>query len=401
MTASVTSYEPDCTGQRIEALRDRIGETDVTALEVFFDLVWVFAVSQVSRKLADDLSWTGGLKATIMMIAVWWAWIDTAWVTNWFDPRRLPIRLMLIAMMAVGLVMAAGIPQAFSGRAAWFAIGYVGIQLGRSLFCLFLLGDNVLRRNFMRISFWAALSAPLWIGGIFVEGDQRIALWVAAALLDCGAPALGFITPWIGRSTAGDWSIAGGHLAERCQLFVVIALGESVVRTGNSLIENQHIELLAVLTFLTAFAMNVLLWWVYFARAGRATDVFAGSENPGGMGRAYTYFHLPMIYGIVVLAVGDNIAIVDPRGVVSSAFVGVIVGGALLYLFGNAIFNSTITAAFPWRRLTVAIAILLCLPLAGSLTPLTLMLWVVVPFVVLAVVDTVTLHPPEGEFEIE
>jgi low temperature requirement protein LtrA len=401
VTSAPAEYAPDCSGQRVDALRDRIGETDVTALEVFFDLVFVFAVGQVSQLLASNLSWRGALESATVMLAVWWAWIDTAWITNWFDPRKMPVRLMLITLMAVSLVMAAAIPQAFAGRADWFALGYVAIQAGRSLFCLFLLGDNPLRSTFIRISFWALLSAPLWIAGALAEGDARLALWLSAAMLDSVAPAFGFHTPRLGRGSSREWAIAGGHLAERCQLFVVIALGESILRTGSSLSQNTHVEPITLLTFLAAFTLNVLMWWVYFARAGRATDIFVRSPDPGAMGRAFTYFHLPMITGIVVLAVANDLAILDPRGDASAAFVATLTGGALLYLAGNAVFNSTITSAFPWRRLSAAAAVLLSLPLARHLTPFALMVWVIVPFAVLALVDTLTLKPRDEGFELD
>jgi low temperature requirement protein LtrA len=374
-------------GQRIAALRDREGGTDVSTLELFFDLVYVFAVGQISHLLSANLSWRGALEAAIVTVAVWWAWIDTAWITNWFDPQRMPVRLMLISLMGVSLLMSAAIPGAFDDRAVWFALAYVTIQVGRSAFCLFMLGSNQQATNFARITFWSVLSAPLWIAGALRDGDTQLMLWSAAVLLDSAAPALGYRTPRLGKSTGRTWQISGGHLAERCQLFVIIALGESVLLTGNALAHSEQPGIATASAFATAFLISVLMWWVYFARAGEAAEMIAQARNPGAMGRAYTYFHMPMIAGIIVLAVANKLLIAHPSGSVTNAFTAVLVGGALIYLLGNAIFNSTITHSFPWRRLTAAMAIVLVVPLHGLLSPLAMAVWVLVPFVLLAVVD--------------
>jgi low temperature requirement protein LtrA len=387
MTEPGAQTEPNCAGQRIDALRDRNNSTDVSTLELFFDLVYVFAVGQISHLLIEDLTWRGALNATVITVAIWWAWIDTAWITNWFDPRKMPVRLMMIALMGVSLVMSAAIPEAFGDRGQWFAIAYVAIQVGRSAFCLFMLGENPQSTNFTRLTFWSLLSAPLWLAGGFAEGDLRLTLWIAAVLLDSVAPALGYPTPRIGRSTSETWEISGGHLAERCQLFVIIALGESVLLTGSTLSNGESPSGAVGFAFGAAFLISVLMWWVYFARAGRAAELFEQAHNPGGMGRAYTYFHMPMVAGIIALAVANEKVIAHPGGRAEGAFVAVLVGGSLLYLFGNAIFNSTITESFPWRRLATGVAIVLMLPFYGLVSPIVLTTWVLVAFLALAVVD--------------
>lgn len=401
MTPQFQQLEPGTSGQRVDALRHREDGTDVSTLELFFDLVYVFAVSQVSHLLFEDLSWRGALEAGLITIAIWWAWIDTTWITNWFDPRKIPVRLMLIVLMGLSLVMSAAIPLAFEDRAAWFALAYVTIQIGRSAFCLFMLGKNEQAANFARITFWAVLSAPFWIAGGFSHGDTQLILWGVGALLDSSAPALGFRVPFVGKSTTDQWTISGGHLAERCQLFVIIALGESVLLTGSSLAHSEHVEAPTAIAFVAAFSLSVMMWWVYFARAGRAAEIIEQSRNPGGMGRAYTYFHLPMIAGIIVLAVANEMVIAHPSGHVEGALTAVAVGGALLYLFGNAIFNSTITASFPYRRAAAAVAILLAIPFASSLTPLALMIWILVPFIGLAIVDGRTIPAATDDFELD
>lgn len=381
-------------GQRIDALRDRREGTEVSTLELFFDLVYVFAITQISHLLLDHLTWRGALEAAIITLAVWWVWIDTTWITNWFDPQKIPVKLMLIGLMALSLVMAAAIPEAWAGRSEWFAVAYVAIQIGRSALCLFMLGRNEQAANFARITAWACLTAPLWIAGGLAGGDAQLVLWLAAALIDSSAPAMGFRVPGLGKSSTRIWTIAGGHLAERCQLFVIIALGETILLTGGSLAHEKELTWPVAAGFLLAFSTTVMLWWIYFSRAGKAAEIFEHSRDPGSLGRAYTYFHIPMIAGIVTLAVANEKVITHPTGHVEPEFTAVAVAGAALYMFGNAIFNGRITNAFPRRRSLALLGILTVLPFAHLLTPLLVMLWVLVPIVALALIDGFTKPPP-------
>lgn len=377
-------------------LRTREEGTEVTALELFFDLVYVFAITQLSHTLLERLTWRGALESLIMLLAVWWAWIDTSWISNSFDPLKMPIRWMIITLMLLSLLMSAAIPEAFADRALWFALAYVTTQVGRSAFCLFCLGDSAQAVNFRRITTWAVFSAPLWIAGALVDGDSRLYLWIAAAAIDTAAPVLGYRTPGIGKSNPEEWTISGGHMSERCQLFVIICLGESVLLTGATLADKEVTTPIAI-AFFTAFALSVSLWWIYFRRAGRAAEIFDKADNPGRLGRIYTYFHLPMIAGIIVLAVASEKVIAHPTGHVEPEFTAVAIGGALLYMGGNALFNSALTEAFPRRRLTAMLALVVLIPFAHLMTPTTLMIAVLAVFTGIAVSDHLTIPPIHGE----
>src|ERR1044072_5060180 len=141
----------------ITLLRDRNSDhrAEVTSVELFFDLVFVIAVTQVSHALVEHLTWLGALEAAIMLLAVWWAWIDTAWITNWLDPHKPLVRLMLFVLMALGLVMSSSLPEAFGERGFAFTVAFVVFQLGRTLFTLWAVrGDAELLRNFVRIFIW-------------------------------------------------------------------------------------------------------------------------------------------------------------------------------------------------------------------------------------------------------
>ena len=236
----------------------------VTNVELFFDLVFVFAVTQLSHSLLKNLTPLGAARTALLFLAVWWVWIYTSWVTNWLDPERTPVRLLLFALMLAGLVLSTSIPQAFDAKGLAFALAYVFMQVGRSLFMVWALGDsspgNV--RNFQRITAWLALAGVFWIAGAFAEGGVRLGLWGAALAVEYVSPAVGFWTPGLGRSTTDDWDVEGGHLAERCSLFIIIALGESLLVTGATF-EGLPWTAPTVAAFAVAFVGSVAMWWIY------------------------------------------------------------------------------------------------------------------------------------------
>src|SRR5918992_3478210 len=297
-------------------LRTRDGEEQrVTPLELFFDLVYVFAITQLSHRLLDHLTIRGALEALLLLSVVWSAWIYTTWVTNWFDPDRLPVRLMLVAVMLASLLMSVAIPDAFGERGLMFALAYVAIQVGRTAFVVIALDKSLARsdplsRNFQRIFFWLLASGVLWIIGGLLEGEARYVLWALALAVEYAGPVVGFYTPGLSRSTTEEWTVEGGHVAERCQLFVILALGESILVTGTTFGEIET-SVATVAAFVVAFLGSVALWWIYFARAAEAArEVFASSEDPGRIARsAYTYIHLPIVAGILTVAVAGELVV--------------------------------------------------------------------------------------------
>src|SRR5918997_4684554 len=211
------------------------GEQRATPLELFFDLVYVFAITQLSHLLLDHLTVGGVLETLFLLLAVWWAWIYTTWTTNWFDPDRLPVRLMLVAVMLASLVMSVAIPGAFGERGLMFALAYVAIQVGRTAFAVLALGaSHPLGGGFRRILCWFAASGVLWVAGALLEGGARYALWGLALAGGYSGPVAGYWTPGLGRSRTEEWTIEGTHFAERCQLIVIVALGESILVTGTA-----------------------------------------------------------------------------------------------------------------------------------------------------------------------
>ena len=372
------------------------GERDhrVAPLELFFDLVYVFAVTQLSHLLLDHLDGRGALQTGMLLLAVWSSWIYTAWTTNWLDPNERPVRLMLIGVMAASLIVSAVLPEAFGERGAIFAVAYVAMQVGRTLFVIYSTRDHPnLYRNFLRILTWLVFSGVFWIAGGLASDTTREVLWLAAVAVDLTAPAAGFFTPGLGRSTTRDWNISGEHMAERCQLFVIIALGESILVTG-AMFGDLELTSVTLAAFVVAFAGSVALWWVYFDRSAEAAEeAIAHSDDPGALGRnAYTYMHLPIVAGIIVTAVGDELAIAHPLGHASPETVVTVLGGPALFLAGHAAFKRVVFGIWSVPRL-VAIVLLAIVGVVGrDVAPLALATIVLVILAGVAVWDPRSKH---------
>lgn len=318
-------------------LRRRDAEPGVTNMELFFDLVYVFAVTQLSHTLAARLTGRGAVDTLVLFAAVWWAWNYTAWATNWIDPDRLPVRVLMIALMLLSLVMSAAIPDAFGGQGMAFAGAYVAMQLLRAGFMVWALQGKVMGRNYAQLLAWGALSGVAWIAGAVADGDARLVLWALAVLIDYGGPVAGFALPGAGRTPMRGWSLAPGHLAERCQLVVIIALGESVLVTGQGFAQLRRTPA-TVAAFASAFLGSAALWWLYFARhAQAAVERVSHSDDPARLGRGgYAYSHAVMVAGVILTAVGDERVIAHPTGDAGTATALAVLGGAALYLLGMA-----------------------------------------------------------------
>lgn len=342
----------------------------VGMVELFFDLVFVFAVTQLSHALLGRMTPLGALQVGVMMVGTWWVWIYTSWTTNWLDPERMPVRLALFALMGAGLVMSASIPTAFGEGGIVFALAYVAQQVGRTAFVLWAVrGEReTMRRNFLRIFAWLAVGGLFWIAGGLAEPGARLGWWALALVVETSAPFLRYWTPGLGRSELTDWDIDANHMAERCALFVIIALGESLLVTGATVSEHGHWTVATVAGSLAAFVGTLAMWWIYFdTGAARAHHHMAHSAQPGKHARnAYTYLHLLIVAGIVVCAVADEIVLVHPDHADVPALFAIL-GGPAIYLAG--------TAGFKWLTNTRR------LPPISHLAGLVLLALLVVPAV--------------------
>lgn len=340
--------------------------------ELFFDLVYAFAVTQIVLTLINDPTLRGAFESGLLLLAVWWTWIGTVWVTNWADPDKRPVRLLLFTLMGLSLAMSAVLPESFDAHGAIFAVLYVAMAIGRFAFLTIVCRDQpALRRNFQRVIFWFMGSGVFWIAGGFANGTTREALWVVAICLDYFGPVVGFVTPRLGRSTTSDWPISGGYFAERCALFIIIVLGESIVDTGSAF-SSLDIGILELSAMIIAFAGSVGIWWIYFDRsAEQGGRLIEESDDPGRLARSiYTYWHLPMIAGIMLFAAGNQLTISDPRGETTLATALVTLGGPALFLWGHFMFHRV---AFGYTKpiLIAVIAFLAaCVPISTMTSPL-------------------------------
>ncbi|MET3855006.1 low temperature requirement protein A [Rhizobium sp. OAE497] len=338
------------------------GGSKVTFLELFFDLVFVFSISQLSHALAAHYSLLGAAEAALMTFAVWWVWIFTAWVTNWLDPEKMPVRAMLIVLMLLGLVLSSSIPEAFGDKGLLFAGAYVLMQVGRSVFTAYAVRhsshSNYL--NFTRISIWLAVAGVFWIAGGLLEHEARLIAWVIALAIEYAGPASGFFVPGLGKSSTADWDVSGAHMAERCALFIIICLGEAVLVSGRTFSEMPFSPMTG-LVLVTSFASTVAMWWLYF-RFGheRAAHRIEHEAKPGSMARqAFTYAHIPILAGIIVDAVAVEFIFSHPHEVGDLGIAAVVLGGSGLFLAGNLWFKGATSGKAPLSHLAGIVLLIL------------------------------------------
>jgi low temperature requirement protein LtrA len=310
-------------------------------MELFFDLVYVFAFTQLSELLYDHLGWLGAAEMAVIFIALWWSWSYTAWATGWIDPERIPVVALLGALMLLSLVMAASILAGFAQRGEAFAVAYVAMQLLRGGFMVRAFGlRDPMGRNYLQLLGWSALSGAVWIvGGAIHDSHTRLLVWAAAAAVDLLAPALGFRLPGAAATPMAAWSVAGGHLAERCQLLLMIAFGESFMRIGEAWVHRDG-SFGADCAFVIGFVWVICLWSVYFlhhAEPGAKAIEQAGEDAAQLARSAYMYAHAAMVAGVLVVAVAIHRAIEAPSEATGAGFAAVCVGGPALLLLGLAL----------------------------------------------------------------
>jgi low temperature requirement protein LtrA len=355
-------------------LRDRSGVQRVTNIELFFDLVYVFAVTQLSHYLLGHSDLRGALQAGLLLVMVWLIWSYTTWVTNWLDPALMAVRLLLVVLMLISLAMSASLPRAFEDMGLWVGGAYAVQQIGRTVFMVIALRGHPLEANFQRILAWCVVSSAFAVAGGLAHGNARALLWLGAVCVDLLGGVVGFYTPGLGRSRTSDWTIEGGHFAERCQAFILIALGESIVIIGAALTGVKELTAATVASFVIAFGGSVALWWLYFDQsAGAAAEMIARSDDPGRLGRsAYHLIHPVMVAGIIVTAAADEKVLSDPGQPASAAAAWMILGGPALFLAGHAAFKLVVWRVVSWPRLAGIAGLALLALAAGAISALAL-----------------------------
>jgi low temperature requirement protein LtrA len=365
--------DPHANGART-LLRHRDGHhARVTYEELFFDLVYVFAVTQISHELLHNLTLAGVFETLILWFAVWLGWQYTCWFTNWFDPERPRVRGLLFVTMLLALVMASSIPEAYGSRGLVFAISFAALQAGRTAVIVLLLPrGHALGSNYARMLGWLLVSAVFWISGGLADGELRVGLWIIAVLCEYVSPMFGFALPFLGRSRTRDWTIEGGHLAERCQLFVIVALGETLLASGANFAKAEWNSAI-VSALLSTFLGTLAMWWLYFGTTSKdASEKIVRSDDPGRIGAYFHYVHAVLIAGIIGCAVANDLVLEHPHQGYSLPYVAVLIGGPAVYLLGSAIYKKMVYGRFTASHVLGAIALLALVPVAPRMDLLTL-----------------------------
>lgn len=373
-------------------LRNRDEErASVSFSELLFDLIYVFAVTQLSHYLLHHLSWLGFLQEMILWFAVWLAWQHTTWVTNWFDPETRSIRILLFVLMIIGMIMAAAIPEAYNGRGYIFAFCYVAIQLGRTISIVSILDKHHhLSLNFKRILGWFCITAVFWIAGAFNEGWPRIILWLIGVLCDYTSPMFGFYLPFLGSSDkCREWTIEGQHLAERSQLFVIIAFGETILMTGASLSEMSRWTAPIMGSALISFIGSLAMWWIYFDVSSEAgSERMKKTSNPGLLGLKFHSIHVILVGALIICAVGDELTVAYPLEMVTKSALLTMLLGPVTYLASNSVYKWFTCKVIAWSHLIAIAAMMLLIPFAHHFTLLQLNATVTSMFILIVIYET-------------
>jgi low temperature requirement protein LtrA len=340
-------------------------EERVTPLELFFDLVFVLALTQCTALMADEPTWGGLAKGLLVLAVLWWSWVGYAWLTSVVDPEEGAVRLAIFAAMAALLVVALCVPDAFGDLGLTFALAYAGVRAAHiALYVLASRDDPAMRKSVLGLAVSTAIGVGLLVGASFLDGLAQGALWAVAIGLDMLGPFL---------FGAEGWKLVPGHFAERHGLIVIIALGESIVAIG--------VGAEAGLTFGVGVAavlgvgLAATLWWAYFdvvalVATRRLEEAPAGRVRNEMARDSYSFLHLPMVAGIVLVALGLKKTLEHVDEPLSTVPAAALVGGLALYLLAHVAFRERNVRTLSVRRLVTAVVLVALLPVAVELPAL-------------------------------
>lgn len=356
-------------GVQVGLVRDPRQASGATFLELFFDLAFVFAFTRLSQELYKDVTWYGVWDTLVSLLALWWVWSTTVWLTERLDPDRTLTQLVVIVIMFWALVIAAAVPNAFEGNGMVFAVGYVTVQLVRGIFMLVALRGHPLYRATLQSLAWSAASGALWVAGGLTDRHIQEPLWTVAIIVDYLAASLGWPLPGKGPATNLNLPVGSEHLAERYRQFLIIALGDMVLVTASTFSEGG-LTANRWAGFISAFVITVLLWRIYIYRAGELLGrAIAASEQPSRSSQAASYAHLVMVIGIVFTTVANELTINHPFGKAKVPWTVILVVGPAVFLLGRALFELTVFGRMSRARLAGIALVLVLFPLA-QLVPL-------------------------------
>ncbi len=353
----------------------------VTSLELFFDLVFVLAITQCTALMSQHPTWAGLAQGLLVLGMLWWAWVGYAWLTSVIDPEEGAVRLVLFGAMAALLIVSICVPKAFGSLALAFALAYGVVRTAHiALFMLASPDDDALRHSVLGLAASTAIAVALLVGAPIVGGLGQDGLWVLALLLDMGGPY------FFGSE---GWKLVPGHFAERHGLIVIIALGESIVAIGVG--ASGALTLGIGTAAILGVALAAAMWWTYFdivaLVAGRRLAAAAEGRERNEMARdSYSLLHLPMVAGIVLTALGLKITIGHFGAHLHDVASFALLGGLAIYLLGHVAFRFRHVHTINRQRLLLSLALLILVPAATAVPALValalvnVLIWTMIAF---------------------
>ena len=357
------------TGTRAHRLSTALRENErVSPLELFFDLVFVLAITQCTALMSQHPTWEGLAQGLLVLALLWWAWVGYAWLTSVVDPEDDAVRIAIFAAMAALLIVSLTVREAFGDLALTFAVSYGVVRAGQiALFMIASQEDPVLRQSVTGLAVSTAIGLALLIGGALIGGTGLAALWVLALVLDMGAPYL---------FGSQGWKLVPGHFAERHGLIIIIALGESIVAIGTG----AHASLTVGIGVAAVLGIGLAaaLWWIYFdvvalVNAQRLAAVPVGREQNEMARDSYSYLHFLMVAGIVLVALGLKKTLLHVNDPLETVPAVALLGGTALYLLGQVAFRFRGVHTINRHRLLLAMLLFALVPLAREVSPLVIL----------------------------
>jgi low temperature requirement protein LtrA len=337
-------------------------EARVKPLELFFDLVFVLAITQCTALMAEHPDWEHVVQAMLILGVLWWSWVGYSWLTSVVDPEEGAVRFAIFAAMAALLVMALCVPGAFGDDALLFAVAYGVVRWSQiGLFLVASRDDPELRRSVIGLAGGTAVGVGLLIAASAADGGLQLAIWALALALDMAEPF------FFGSE---GWKLSPGHFAERHGLIIIIALGESIVAIGIG--AGETIDAGVVAAPVLGVTAAAALWWLYFdvvalVAERRLTNATKGREQNEIARDSFSYLHFPMVAGIVLLALGlkKTLELVDdPLKAVPAV---ALLGGVAVYLLAHVAFRWRNVHRLNYARLATAALLVALVPLALEL----------------------------------
>jgi len=337
-------------------------EQRVTPLELFFDLVFVFAITQVTGFIAADPTWTRLCEALAILAVLWWAWVSYAWLGNTAGSDEGAMRVVLLAAMGPLLVVSLAVPGAFGDDGLIFGVAYLGVHVLHLVgYAVVARSDPALRALVTRLASTMVPAASLLVLAGFLDGAPRAACWIAALAVDYGGLAL--------RGTEG-WRVQPAHFAERHGLIIIIALGESIVSLGVGA-GDLGLGASVIASALLGVVVAASLWWAYFDVVALAAEHRLKEADPVTQSRlardSYTYLHFPMVTGIILFALGVKESLIGESHELSGVAAVSLCGGVALYLVALSAFKRRNYGSFNYPRLVAAAVLVALMPLAGTI----------------------------------